>query len=110
MTDTDMPDMSALLDTLTADIYHSLKRAVELGKWPNGIRLSNSQRELCLQAVIYYDSRNMPENERIGYIQRDEHEHCGSDGDKQHDHKHNRWDEEQLLVFREMLAQDPIRH
>lgn len=110
MTDTDIPDLGAILDTLTPDIYDALKRAVELGKWPNGTRLSSEQRELCLQAVIYYDSRHKPEQERVGYIQRETHEHCSSDGDKQHDHTGNRWDEEQLLVFSDMLARDSTRH
>lgn len=107
---TDLPDLQSLLENLTPDIYDALKRAVELGKWPDGTRLSNEQRELCMEAVIFYDSINKPEQERVGYIYRDDHEHCGSDGDTQHDHSNNRWDEEQLLVFRDIQTRNPTRH
>jgi hypothetical protein len=103
-------DLTSVLDTLTPTVYESLKRAVELGKWPNGERLNKTQRELCLQEVIYYDGKHKPEQERVGHIQRDDHEHCASDGDKQHDHAGNRWDDEQVLVFRDMLAQQPTKH
>lgn len=107
----DVPlDLQSLLDNITPAVYEALKRAVELGKWPNGARLTAAQRESCLQAVIYYDERHKPEQQRVGYIHREEHEHCSSDGDKQHDHDGNRWSEEQLLVFRDMLGSDPVRH
>lgn len=70
-----------LLESITPDTYASLKRAVELGKWPNGDRLTAEQRELCLQAVIAYDMRNKPEHERVGYIAPKEHTHCGGEGE-----------------------------
>lgn len=109
-TDLSLPDLHSLLENITPDIYEALKRAVELGKWPNGVRLTTEQREICLQAVIYYDGRFRPAHERVGYIQPEEHEHCGSDGDKQHDNNSNRWDEEQLLVFRDMTQNNPVKH
>lgn len=108
-----MPDpdnLKALLDKLSPEVYEALKLAVELGKWQNGVRLTREQRETCLQAVIYYDGRHKPQQERVGYIQPVEHEHCGSDGDQQHDHSGNRWSDEQVLVFREMLQTNPVRH
>src|SRR5690606_37711830 len=49
-------DYQQLLKTLTPDIYENLKRAVELGKWPNGEPLTPEQRETCLQAVIAWDA------------------------------------------------------
>ena len=107
---TDLPDLTALLDNITPEVYEALKRAVELGKWPNGVRLTAGQRETCLQAVIYYDGRHKAEHERVGYIQPKEHEHCGSDGDKQHDHAGNHWDDEQLPVFRDMIQKNPVKH
>jgi uncharacterized protein YeaC (DUF1315 family) len=57
-----------LLASMTPEIHQSLKTAVELGKWPNGERLSAEQVELCLQAVIAYDQRNLPQTERVAYI------------------------------------------
>lgn len=106
----DAIDLQSLLDNITPDVYAALRRAVELGKWPNGVRLTAEQRETCMQAVIYYDGRYKPEQERVGYIQPKEHEHCGSEGDSEHDHSGNRWDTEQLLVFRDMTGKAPVKH
>lgn len=74
-------DYQQLINTMTPDIYQNLKRAVELGKWPNGEKLSPEQRHTCLQAVIAYDHRHKPEEERVGFIHTKKHVHCGSDGD-----------------------------
>jgi len=60
----------ALLAGMTPEIHESLKLAVELGKWPNGDRLTQQQVELCLQAIIAWDIRNLPETERVAYIDR----------------------------------------
>ena len=60
----------ALLAGMTPEIHESLKLAVELGKWPSGERLTPQQVELCLQAVIAWDVRNLPETERVAYIDR----------------------------------------
>jgi uncharacterized protein YeaC (DUF1315 family) len=60
----------ALLAGMTPEIHASLKEAVELGKWPNGDRLTKEQVDLCLQAVIAWDLRNLPEAERVAYIDR----------------------------------------
>lgn len=60
-----------MIEAMTPDIYQSLKRAVELGKWPNGERLTQEQRETSLRAVIAYEhARNLPEAERVGFIDR----------------------------------------
>jgi uncharacterized protein len=59
-----------LLAGMTPDIHENLKLAIELGKWPNGDRLTPQQVELCLQAVIAWDIRHLPETERVAYIDR----------------------------------------
>lgn len=74
-------NIQQLLDNLTPDIYQNLKRAVELGKWPNGGVLTAEQRGLCLQAVIAWEAKHLPEHERTGYIPPKEHSHCGGEGD-----------------------------
>jgi uncharacterized protein len=62
----DKPDsIDALVDAMTPTIYENLKTAVELGKWGDGTRLSPEQAESCLQAIILYESKNLPESERI---------------------------------------------
>ena len=69
---------SELVDSIDATTYQNLKRAVELGKWPNGQPLSKDQQALCLQAVIAYEKTNLPAEEHSGYIPPQKHTHCGS--------------------------------
>jgi len=75
-------DYQQLVKTLTPEIYENLKRAVELGKWPDGKVLTAEQKSHCLQAVIAYDALHKKEEERVGFIHTPAHDHCGSDGEK----------------------------
>lgn len=60
-----------MIETMTPEVYESLKRGVELGKWPNGERLTPQQRETSLRAVIAYEARrDLPQNQRVGFIDR----------------------------------------
>jgi uncharacterized protein len=62
----DKPEsIDALVDAMTPTIYENLKTAVELGKWGDGARLSPEQVESCLQAIILYETKNLPESERV---------------------------------------------
>jgi len=63
-------DYDRLIDSMTPAIHQALRRAVELGKWPDGRALSDEQRSLCMQAVITWESRHLPEEQRTGYIDR----------------------------------------
>lgn len=63
-------DFLELIDSITPEIHERLRRAVEIGRWPDGTRLSPEQTELTLQALIAYESRHLQENERVGYIDR----------------------------------------
>lgn len=63
--------MSEFLDAIgniTPEIYQSLKLAVEIGKWPDGRKLTLEQKELSLQAMIAWEQQNLPEEERTGYM------------------------------------------
>ena len=51
-----------------------MRTAVETGRWPDGRQVSDEQRRLCLQAVIAWEARNLPEEERTGYVAN----HCKS--------------------------------
>ena len=75
-------DFDALIEKMTPELYQRLKLAVEIGKWPNGEVLTAQQRESCLQAVISWDFRHKPEEERVAYIDTRKHPHCGSAGDE----------------------------
>lgn len=67
-----------MINNLTPEIYGRIKQAVELGKWPNGVRLTSEQTELCLQAIIAYDYANKSEEQRVGFIDRNAHTGCDS--------------------------------
>lgn len=60
-----------LIARLDPTVYQNLRQSVELGRWPDGRKLTAEQREISLQAVIYYENlHKMPEQERTGYIDR----------------------------------------
>lgn len=59
--------MEQLIQEITPDIYANLKSAIELGKWNDGNRLSTEQLELCMQAVILYESKNLSQAQRTGF-------------------------------------------
>ncbi len=63
-------DYEQLLDSLTPALYLRLKQAVETGHWPDGRAVTAEQREHCLQALITWGERNLPPEERVGYIDR----------------------------------------
>ncbi len=75
---------SAILAALTPEIVANLKRAIELGKWPDGRRLSDEQTETCLQAVLVWETQHLPEEERTGYIHKAKKD--GEACDSPHDH------------------------
>jgi uncharacterized protein YeaC (DUF1315 family) len=61
-------DFQQLIESITPEIYNNLKTAVELGKWPDGSRLTPEQREHSIQAVIAYDARHKAQDDRVGDI------------------------------------------
>ena len=42
---------------LTPEVYQRLATAVELGKWPDGVALTDEQKENCLQLVMLWQAR-----------------------------------------------------
>lgn len=61
-------DYQQLIASMTPETYHSLRRAVELGKWPDGNPLTREQRESAMQAVIAWGEKHLDATQRIGYI------------------------------------------
>lgn len=60
-----------LLERLDPQVYQSLKQSLQLGKWPDGRPLSDEQKEICMEAIIWYEQKhNVPPEERVGYINR----------------------------------------
>ena len=54
-------DYQQLIDTMSPQIYQSLKRSVEVGKWPDGRALTQEQRETTMQAMIAWGEKHLPE-------------------------------------------------
>ncbi|MDN3639529.1 DUF1315 family protein [Simiduia curdlanivorans] len=75
-------DYQKLVASLTPELYASFKRAIELGKWPDGRVLTVEQKQSCIQAVIAYEHLHLPKEQHSGYIPPKVHSHCGSDGDE----------------------------
>ena len=65
-----MDEYEKLVGSLTPDVYQRLKRAVETGRWPDGREVTAVQREHCLNAIIAWGERNLPPEERVGFIDR----------------------------------------
>lgn len=62
-------DISQLIKSLTPDVYANLKQAIELGRWPDGVKLSAEQKELCMEAILRYEiEHNVPNEQRVGYL------------------------------------------
>ena len=57
-----------LLDQLTPELLSAFRKALETGRWPDGRPLNDEQREHCMQAVIAYEQKHLPERERVGFI------------------------------------------
>lgn len=71
--------LDELINGITPEIHQNMKKAIELGRWDNGDKLTKDQIALCMQAVIAYDVRRLPESDRVAYIDREklETKHCG---------------------------------
>lgn len=68
---------------LDPTLYERFKKALELGKWPDGRELTREQKEICLQTVIVYENaHDVPEKERVGYIDNAKKKNRGGDSDE----------------------------
>jgi uncharacterized protein YeaC (DUF1315 family) len=61
-------DFDGLIKAINPEVYDNLKRSLELGKWPDGRALTSEQKELCMQAIIVYETGHQSPEERTGYI------------------------------------------
>ena len=55
-----------IIGAISPAIYENLKQAVEIGKWSNGVILSKTQVEYCMQLIILYESKYVSDDEKIG--------------------------------------------
>ena len=61
-----------LVESMPRETFESLKRAVELGKWPDGASMTPQQRENAMQAIIAWGESHLSEQDRVGYIEKKE--------------------------------------
>ncbi|NLJ12683.1 YeaC family protein [Denitrificimonas caeni] len=63
-----MKSFADLIERITPETYKTLKLAMEIGKWGDGTKLTQEQKELTMQAMILWEQNNLPEEERTGYM------------------------------------------
>jgi len=61
-------ELNAMVEAMTPDIYQRLVTAVETGKWPDGVALTEEQKENCMQLVMLWQARHnhQPQHMSIG--------------------------------------------
>lgn len=77
-----------MLAALTPEIVAAMKLAIEISKWPDGRRITPEQRATCMQAIIAWEFKHLPENQRTGYIDKGEKK-SGDVCDADHAHEEN---------------------
>lgn len=50
-------EIERIIDGMMPEVYQRLATAVELGKWPDGVALTDEQKENCLQLVMLWQAR-----------------------------------------------------
>jgi uncharacterized protein YeaC (DUF1315 family) len=55
---------------LTPELHLTFKKAIEIGKWPDGRTVTPEQRELCMEAILEWEAQHLSETDRVGYIDR----------------------------------------
>lgn len=70
MSDKSIESMQDILAMMNPEVHMNLKTAVELGRWQDGRKLTPEQLEYCMQAIIAYEQQHLPEDMRVGYIDR----------------------------------------
>jgi uncharacterized protein YeaC (DUF1315 family) len=58
-------DSTALLTSMSEPVYQKLLQAVETGKWLDGSPLTEQQRETSMQAVMYYQAKNLKSDQHM---------------------------------------------
>lgn len=61
-------NINDLADQLTPEIIDNLKQMIELGKKPDGEKLSSQDLKSCMEAVIHWEAKNLSKAQRSGYI------------------------------------------
>ena len=82
-------DKQTILASLTPDLVDKFRMAIELGKWPDGRKLTAEQRETCMQAVMIWEHEHLSPAERTGFIHKPVKANgdiVGAECDVEHEH------------------------
>lgn len=52
-----------IVDNMSLEMYERLKHAAETGKWPEGVKVDQAQRDSALQLSMAYQSRKLNSDE-----------------------------------------------
>lgn len=61
-----------LLASITPQVYQRLLYAIETGRWPDGGKLTQAQRDSCMQAVMMYQAKHNENPDHMSIDQRGE--------------------------------------
>ena len=61
-------DYEEAIKAMPAELYQRMVDALSVGKWPDGREFSGAQREQTMDAVILWGKFHLPEDQRIGFI------------------------------------------
>ncbi len=61
-------DLHSIIESMSAEMYQRLKHAAETGKWPDGTKVDQPQRDSALQLTMAYQAKhlNNTDNMSIG--------------------------------------------
>ncbi|MBW8184646.1 YeaC family protein [Shewanella nanhaiensis] len=58
-------EINKVIDEMPQEVYERLRTGVELGKWEDGTRLSDAQRESTMQLVMLYQARRLNQTDHF---------------------------------------------
>lgn len=62
--------MQKVLEKMDFEIYENLKKALALGRWEDGKKLSREQKENTMQLIILFElEKNIDLDKRVGFIE-----------------------------------------
>lgn len=58
-------NIEQLINAMSPQVYGILKQGVEIGKWPNGVELTEEQREMATQAMMLYQGTHLEQTDHM---------------------------------------------
>ncbi len=82
-------DIQEFINNINPQLHQVLRQSLELGRLPDGRRFDAEEKALLLQALIAWEQNNIPEEQRIGYIEKPQ---CASERN----------------IFKDSVAEQPL--